>query len=222
MEIQLINADQTKTQQLNGIEASRQQRTGSFTPFSGVPVYNLINVASMHGDLVSNQVRNPAAPTPKPEGPLPAYIKPLPQRMAADDITHLWKKGALAIPETAFRDELLRSYIEFVHPYMPLIELHDFLRIVDKGTGEDGRISLLLFQAVMFTGIAFVDMSWLTAAGFATRKAARKAFYLKARVRFSMFLSLVSFLTFLGSLRLRLRVRSRGYCSISSSHDLLV
>lgn len=102
--------------------------------------------------------------------------------MTMEDIGHLWKKGALSVPESAFRNELLRSYIEFVHPYMPLVELHELLRIVDKGTGENGRVSLLLFQAVMFTGVAFVDMSYLTAAGYATRKSARKAFYLKARV----------------------------------------
>ncbi|KFY06520.1 hypothetical protein V491_08588, partial [Pseudogymnoascus sp. VKM F-3775] len=64
---------------------------------------------------------------------------------------------------------------------MPLIELREFLGIVEEGTGDSGRISLLLFQAVMFTGVAFVDMSHLTTAGFATRNKARKAFYLKSR-----------------------------------------
>ena len=102
--------------------------------------------------------------------------------MDIEDISHLWMKGALTIPDALFRNALLTAYIEFVHPYMPLIELHEFLRIIDKGTGEGGRISLLLFQAIMFTGVAFVDKSYLTAAGYSTRKAARKAFYLKSRV----------------------------------------
>lgn len=122
------------------------------------------------------------APARGSPGLLPPYIKPLPSRMAMEDAAHLARKGALSIPETSFRNELIRSYVEYVHPYMPLIDLHDFLRAVDKGTGESGRVSLLLFQAVMFTGVAFVDMSYLTAAGYATRKAARKAFYVKARV----------------------------------------
>jgi hypothetical protein len=98
-----------------------------------------------------------------------------------EDIGHLARKGALSIPETGFRNALLCSYIEFVHPYLPLIELHDFLNIIDKATGENGTISLLLYQAVLFTGVAFVDMSYLTAAGFPSRKAARKEFYLKVR-----------------------------------------
>lgn len=133
----------------------------------------------------------PAIPQPQPQqsvrelsnGLLPAYIKPLPLRMTVDDVSHLWKKGALTIPDTYFRDALLTAYVEYVHPYMPLIELDEFLTTVDTAAGETGRISLLLFQAVMFAGVAFVDMSHLTAAGFVTRKAARKAFYLKARVR---------------------------------------
>lgn len=102
--------------------------------------------------------------------------------MPAEDIMHLWKKGATIIPEFSFRNELISSYIEFVHPYMPLLDLHDFLRIVNKGTGEDGRVSLLLFQAVMFAGVAFVDRSYLTAAGYPTRRSARKDLYLKTRV----------------------------------------
>ncbi len=102
--------------------------------------------------------------------------------MTADDIQYLWKKGALTIPDVAFRNALLQAYVEYVYPYMPLIELHDFLRIVDRNDGETGKISLVLFQAVMFAGTAFVDKAYLTAAGYSTRKAARKAFYQKARV----------------------------------------
>lgn len=108
--------------------------------------------------------------------------------MTPEDTHYLWKKGALTIPDTSFRNALLRAYVEFVHPYMPLIELHEFLDIVDRGDGTKsdgtpGKISLVLFQAVMFTGTAFVDKSWLEGAGYGSRKSARKAFYLKARVR---------------------------------------
>lgn len=102
--------------------------------------------------------------------------------MVIEEVGYLWKKGALTIPDPPFRNALLSAYIEFVHPYMPLIELDEFLRIVSEGAGKVGRVSLLLFQAVMFTAVAFVDMSYLTAAGYSTRRAARKAFYLKTRV----------------------------------------
>jgi hypothetical protein len=143
--------------------------------------------ASPHGDLsMVNRYSTPPAPANLGLiGELPPYIKPLPQRMASDDVAYLFNKNALSIPDVAFRNALMRSYIEYVHPYMPLIELHDFLSIVDRGTGENGKVSLLLFQAVMFAGTAFVDMVFLTHAGYLTRKAARKAFYQKVRVSIS-------------------------------------
>ncbi|KFX87522.1 hypothetical protein V490_08193 [Pseudogymnoascus sp. VKM F-3557] len=154
---------------------------------------DIINSVGITGDLRASRIKSLSpppmataidseiAPRDFSDGFLPAYIQPLPTCMATEDIMHLWKKGATAIPEIDFRNELLRSYIEFVHPYMPLLDLHDFLRIVNKGTGENGRVSLLLFQAVMFAGVAFVDGSYLTAAGYPTRRSARRDFYLKTR-----------------------------------------
>lgn len=85
---------------------------------------------------------------------------------------------------------------------MPLVEIHELLQIIDDGTGEPEKISLLLFQAIMFVGTAFVDMDFLRAAGYTNRKAARKAFFQKARVRTVEVPSTVSWLTSVGSLRL--------------------
>lgn len=80
------------------------------------------------------------------------------------------------------RDELLRCYVEFVHPFMPLFDLHEFLHMVDSENGSAGKVSLLVLQAVMFTGSAFVDMQHLAKAGYASRKEARKSFFQRARV----------------------------------------
>lgn len=113
---------------------------------------------------------------------LPRYVKPLPLRITPDDVAFLECKNALAIPDPALRNELLRCYIEFVHPCMPLLDLHDFLHIIDGEDGSTGKVSLLVLQAVMFTGSAFVDMRSLAKAGYASRKEARKSFFQKARV----------------------------------------
>jgi hypothetical protein len=113
---------------------------------------------------------------------LPFYIKPLPPRIGADEIEYLDKKGALSMPSLSLRNELLRAYIEFVHPYMPLIDLYDFVMTVENRNGNFGQISLILYQAVMFAGSAFVDMSHLHSAGYVSRKEARKDFFQKTRV----------------------------------------
>ncbi|KAF2856158.1 hypothetical protein T440DRAFT_438912 [Plenodomus tracheiphilus IPT5] len=113
---------------------------------------------------------------------LPRFIKPLPAKIGPEEISYLEKKGALTVPKGTLRSEMLRAYIEFVHPYMPLLDLHDFLSIIDRADGSKGKISLILFQAVMFAGSAFVDMQHLHTAGYATRKEARKDFFQKTRI----------------------------------------
>ena len=117
-----------------------------------------------------------------PSGQLPRFIKPLPTKIGPDEISYLEKKGALTVPKGTLRSEMLRAYVEFVHPYMPLLDLHDFLTVIDRPDGSMGKVSLILFQAVMFAGSAFVDMSHLRSAGYATRKEARKDFFQKTRV----------------------------------------
>jgi hypothetical protein len=113
---------------------------------------------------------------------LPLFIKPLPAKIGPDEVAYLEKKGALSLPKASLRSEMLRVYVEYVHPYMPLLDLHDFLMMIDRPDGSLGKVSLILFQAVMFAGSVFVDMRHLRAAGYATRKEARKDFFQKTRV----------------------------------------
>lgn len=94
----------------------------------------------------------------------------------------LQKKKALDIPNRHLRNELLRCFVEFVYPYMPLFDLGDFLQSIEAGDGSKGKISLLVFQAVMFAGSAMVDSVHLQRAGFSSRREARKSFYQRARV----------------------------------------
>ena len=115
---------------------------------------------------------------------LPSYVRALPPRITADDIEYLQRKGALTVPDTRLRNELLRSYVQYVHPYMPLLDLKDFLDPIEKNDGSS-PVSLLLFQAVMFAASAYIDMRFLHAQGFDNRKAARKLFFQRARVRWA-------------------------------------
>jgi hypothetical protein len=113
---------------------------------------------------------------------LPAFIRPLPSKIAAEDVTYLHLKGALTLPPISLQNALLQAYVEYVHPYMPLMDLHDFLSIVSRRDGLNGQTSLFLYQAVMFSATAFIDVELLREAGYSTRKAARKAFFQKTRV----------------------------------------
>jgi hypothetical protein len=181
------NPDQNVNTQLKHGEILRRQ---SYVPqqqqpqqFEADPTYALLTSAAINGELKATRIEATPVPSiPMLKHRLPGYLKPLPQRMTSVDIDYLFAKGALSLPDVPIRNALLRAYIEYVHPYMPLIEVHEILRIIEDGNGGQGRISLLLFQAIMFAGTAFVDMEHLRGAGYSNRKSARKAFFQKARV----------------------------------------
>ncbi|PLN82909.1 putative C6 transcription factor [Aspergillus taichungensis] len=128
------------------------------------------------------QLLDPSFGNPQSGGViLPDYIRGLPPRLQKEDIDYLAMKGALTVPDVGLRNELLKAYIHYVHTYMPLLDLEDFLQTIAQNDGIR-RMSLLLFQAVMFAGTAFVDLRHLQAAGYGSRKSARKAFFQRARL----------------------------------------
>ncbi len=115
---------------------------------------------------------------------IPSFIKPIPSYLTREDVDYLHRKGALCVPEVKLRDALIESYVHYIHPCYPILEL-GVLKDSIQGK-SDHRISLPLFQAIMFAGAAWVDVKMLRRLGFLTRKAARKAFYLKVKVSRSM------------------------------------
>lgn len=116
---------------------------------------------------------------------LPAYVNPLPGGWTRRELRYVTEEQIFAIPEPELRNALLQSYIEWVHPLCPLLDLHEFLFAVARPDGSGGTISLLVLWAVLFAGAAYVDGSYLTMAGFPSRMAARRCFFLKAKVRAS-------------------------------------
>lgn len=114
---------------------------------------------------------------------LPLYIARLPEHLSAQDIRFLASRGALSIPKDELRNELLKAYLHHVHAYMPMIDLEELLRGITQSDGAH-QFSLLLFQAIMFAGVAFIDQDHLQAAGYPSRKSAREIFFEKTRLLF--------------------------------------
>ena len=120
-------------------------------------------------------------PTTQADIVLPKYIRPVPQSIMREDLTYLQQRGAFMVPETSLRNELLRCYVQYVHPFLPILNLQDFLASIEKNDPID-TLSLLLFQAVMFAGSGFIDMRYLLAQGYDSRKAARRSFFQRAKL----------------------------------------
>ncbi|OAG41158.1 hypothetical protein AYO21_04538 [Fonsecaea monophora] len=112
---------------------------------------------------------------------LPPYLQPISPRIMSEDLEYLQKKGAFLIPETGFRNELLRCYVQYVHPFLPIVDLQDFLTAIERNQPTN-TVSLLLFQAIMFAATAYIDMRYLIAQGYMTRKAARKSFFQRVKL----------------------------------------
>lgn len=118
---------------------------------------------------------------------LPAIFAPYPSYLDDTDRSYLHRAGAFCIPSESLQLALLRAYIEFVHPSMPILDLEDFLSLVKYGeqphsTGQKQQLSFLLFQAVMFAGAEFASLRALISAGFATREAARNVLFGRVKV----------------------------------------
>lgn len=112
---------------------------------------------------------------------LPTYLRPIRPGFNAENAAFLVSCGALTVPEVAVRDELIRAYVLYVHPFMPFLDLQDFFQSIHEAENS-APCSLVLLQAVLFAGSAFADMSVLERMGFQTRRAARKALYIRTKV----------------------------------------
>ena len=112
----------------------------------------------------------------------PRWIAALRGDLDPDTVWLLRRNKALSIPQEPLRDSLLSAYTLYVHPFLPLLDLEEFVLVV-RGEDETKKISLVLFQAVMFAATAFVDMVYLESNGFTSHKEARRAYYERVRVR---------------------------------------
>lgn len=112
---------------------------------------------------------------------LPQFIQRLPENVPEEDMEYLEIKGAFRVPDTIFRHELLKAFVENVYPFLPVLDLESFLLPIVSNDGAQ-PVSLLLFHAVMFSATAFVELKHIHNAGYETRKELREAYYRRVRV----------------------------------------
>lgn len=76
---------------------------------------------------------------------LPVYERrPLP----SDDLEYLEKKGAFKLPSSAACRSLIRTYFQFVHPFVPVVDICDFFQ--HYRDDEPAKTSLLLLWSMFF------------------------------------------------------------------------
>jgi len=63
---------------------------------------------------------------------------------------------ACQVPDKPMRDELVKLYFEYFHPFCPVVDEFDFMELYDTIEDEEQlkkKVELPLFQAMMFVAI---------------------------------------------------------------------
>lgn len=144
------------------------------------------NAMNARGQQVPVSSASPAVSTGRldnnksPALQLPAFIRPLPQSLDQESMTFLASKGVFEFPSTELRNKILHSYFTSIHSFMPILNLCEWS---DTFTAENRKckVSLLLFHAVMFAGLASLRPADVQSTGYKTVKQARKVAFAKVR-----------------------------------------
>ncbi|KAL4789283.1 hypothetical protein BDV19DRAFT_395188 [Aspergillus venezuelensis] len=107
-----------------------------------------------------------------------------------EDYQYLNSKGCFRVPGGAVLDEFVRSYFMYVHPSSPVINEATFWRMYYGKAlvkeREDAKISLFVFQAILFSSCPFVPPVVLHAAGFPDLRVARNMLYTRAKLLYDL------------------------------------
>jgi hypothetical protein len=114
---------------------------------------------------------------------LPPFLRSLPENLDSARKDYLQATGALQIPPPDFRNEIIDCYLQYIQPHLPVMDPSALVQISDGSLShEKSPISLLVFQAVLFSAVHLVNIQTLRRAGFKTPRDARRSFYERARV----------------------------------------
>ncbi|KAL6872164.1 N-terminal binuclear Zn cluster-containing/DNA binding domain-containing protein [Trichoderma novae-zelandiae] len=111
---------------------------------------------------------------------LPFIRRPDLAHVSALDIRFMQLNGCFDLPPIPILNEFVRIYFLHVHPIIPLLEEGEFWDSYSCTNGE--KISLLVFQAMIFAACAFIPGAIAEATGFDCPRAATAAFYKKAKI----------------------------------------
>ncbi|KAF6815125.1 cutinase transcription factor 1 beta [Colletotrichum musicola] len=87
--------------------------------------------------------------------PFPGFIKS-PNATNEACFRFLLAEGALTLPSLPLQQALVKSYIEYAHPRMPVLDLGKLCGIIDSECEKNDQISLLLYQAILWAGSSHV------------------------------------------------------------------
>lgn len=88
----------------------------------------------------------------------------------------LTREGALQFPSSAICDTLLQAYFDWLHPCFPILD-----RPALQSSYQDGTLSPLLLQSILFIGVSLCSDIALSTLGLGDRYHAKELFYQRAK-----------------------------------------
>ncbi|KAI1413261.1 fungal-specific transcription factor domain-containing protein [Hypoxylon sp. FL1857] len=102
------------------------------------------------------------------------------------DVNYLESQGCLRVPTRAILDEFVQQYFLHIHPIMPILNEGDFWDMYCNQTSSEPteKVTLVFFQALLFSSCNFISKSSIKALGFPSIRAARATFYRRTKLLF--------------------------------------
>ncbi|KAJ6022138.1 hypothetical protein N7540_007642 [Penicillium herquei] len=114
-----------------------------------------------------------------PSSIAPQSISGTQSTLQPHEVEYIQKEGGFSPLPTDVCDELIRCYFHHVHFFLPVIEASAFIQEYMNNGSQ--KINQLLFWSMLLAATNFVDANVLQRAGFASRKAMKKAMYKRAK-----------------------------------------
>ncbi|KAJ5355539.1 Transcription factor [Penicillium cataractarum] len=101
-----------------------------------------------------------------------------------EDLTFLSSKGSLSIPSRAYTKEFVTQYFLRIHPILPVLDEIQFWHAFEGNSTE--KVSLFVFQALLFASCPFVSLEILQRCGFTDKRDARKKLYNRSKLLYEL------------------------------------
>ncbi|KXJ87877.1 hypothetical protein Micbo1qcDRAFT_151449 [Microdochium bolleyi] len=106
-------------------------------------------------------------------------------RIPFEDVNYLESQGCLHVPTRPMLDNFVEQYFLHVHPLLPLLdkgEFWDMYSQADAPCPQEEKVSLLLFQAMIYSSCTYVPFEIVRGLGFSSLRGIRAELYRRVRV----------------------------------------
>ncbi|KAL5336908.1 hypothetical protein BJX70DRAFT_371452 [Aspergillus crustosus] len=112
------------------------------------------------------------------------------QALDQEDVAYLRSKGCFSVPDQLILNEFFNQFFLHVHPETPVLDEARFWRLYlrrgTEGQSSDEKLSLFVFQAMLFRAVSYVSLESINQCGFNDKETARAAFYKRAKLLFDL------------------------------------